>query len=348
MQVIFQVEASSNIGLGHLMRCLTLARQLHELEINCLFMINQHDLNLSQLLDEADIEYKFVDSPSSTFDVVFGGVKNALTLVVIDSYDFDSEWHHQLKSVDTLVMAIDDLANRPLSLDLLLDQNLVESYQTRYDDFVPKNCISLLGPKYALLREEFYLQRKVLPTMENRLNNAVVLVNFGGADPGNETLKAAKGVVAVNGIKEIVVVVGSGYLHYEQLKAWAKNYPKVALLQNVSNMAHLMSQALVMVGAVGSTTWERCALGCVGLVSAIAENQQATAEYLHKLGVHQFLGSHNELESDDYRRGLESIMANSDELLSMSERAFGLVDGLGAHRVAQKIQEFMLDKYASR
>ncbi|MGB0898602.1 MAG: UDP-2,4-diacetamido-2,4,6-trideoxy-beta-L-altropyranose hydrolase [Psychrobium sp.] len=348
MQVIVQVEASSYIGLGHLMRCLTLARQLDVLEIKCLFVVNQHDLNLSQLLYEADFEYKFVDSRSSTFAEVSLVAKNAMTLVIIDNYDFDSEWHHQLKSVDTLIMTIDDLANRHLNPDLLLDQNMAENYQTRYDDLIPKNCISLLGPKYALLREEFYLQRKELPSIETRLNNAMILVNFGGADPDNETLKAAKGVVAFDGVKEIVIVVGSGYLHYELLKAWAKTYPKVALLQNVSNMAHLMSQALVMVGAVGSTTWERCALGCVGLVSAIAENQQATAEYLHKLGIHQFLGCHNELESDDYRRRLESMMANSDELLSMSERAYGLVDGLGAHRVAQKIQEFMMDKYASR
>lgn len=57
-------------------------------------------------------------------------------------------------------MVIDDLANRKHDCDLLLDQNFYLDMNSRYEGLVPKHTKLLLGPKYALLREEFKLARK--------------------------------------------------------------------------------------------------------------------------------------------------------------------------------------------
>lgn len=347
MNVLFRLDASSKIGLGHLMRCLTLADELNLLRITCSFVINQYDLDLKSMLDSQGMAYEFIDDEANAVTYIGLQVKKQPLLVIVDNYQLGYQWQRLVKDCGASIMAIDDLANRPFEVDLLLDQNLVENYQSRYQGLLLGSSTVFLGAEYALLRREFFDARQQFLAFENRLNELQVLINFGGSDPDNETLKALKGVLAAKHIANVTVIIGGAYQHLEELNLWAAKYSRVMILQNVKNMAYYMNKALIMVGAVGTTAWERCSLGVIGLVSSIADNQLATARYLHKLEAHYYLGHHSDLAPINYQRGLEGILSSPSLMRSIHENSLALVDGQGAQRIARHIKKFITEKHVT-
>ena len=81
--------------------------------------------------------------------------KEIIDLLIIDHYGIDEKWEKKLKPYTKKIMVIDDLANRKHLCDILLDQNLISKFKSRYKNLIPSHCNSFLGPKYALLQNQF-------------------------------------------------------------------------------------------------------------------------------------------------------------------------------------------------
>ncbi len=185
-------------------------------------------------------------------------------------------------------MVIDDLANRKHNCDIILDQNYYADMKLRYQGLVPKYCNQLLGPEYALLRKEFYVAKKTLRKRSGTIKN--ILVFFGGSDPSNETGKTLEALIQLKTTDlAINVVVGASNPHKDSLKLIC-DINNFNYLCQVSNMAQLMAEADLAIGAGGTTTWERCFLELPSIVIAIAENQVGLCEEAAKAGVITFLG----------------------------------------------------------
>ena len=94
----------------------------------------------------------WADDAEATRRVVAGVETDWL---ITDHYAIDFRWHAKLRGAVRRIMAIDDLADRAHDADLLLDQSDPTETAARYRDLVPRSCVLLLGPRYALLRSEF-------------------------------------------------------------------------------------------------------------------------------------------------------------------------------------------------
>jgi hypothetical protein len=124
------------------------------------------------------------------------------------------------------LMVIDDLADREHIADLLLDQNLVDGMENRYQGKVPGHCICLVGPQYALLRPEFSMLRPA--SLARRKTPALnrLLIFMGGSDPDDETGKVLDGVMLSRKPWEhIDVVVGESHSALQTLKDTLANLP---------------------------------------------------------------------------------------------------------------------------
>ena len=111
--------------------------------------------------------------------------------VVVDHYALDKTWHQLIKEKCNNIMVIDDLADRSLECSLLLNQNL-GAKELDYNGKVPSNCTYLLGPKYALLREEFSQLSKKSTTRRASNSMKKILVTMGGVDSENYTLSVLR------------------------------------------------------------------------------------------------------------------------------------------------------------
>ena len=212
----------------------------------------------------------------------------------MDSYALYIAWERRLRAVAARIFVIDDLANRVHDCDALLDQNFYRDAAHRYDGLVPATCEVRIGPRYALLREEFFAARRSLRTRDGHLRR--VFVFYGGSDLTRETEKAVRALLAVPELRLAAdVVVGSSNAHLAEIKALCAGHENLHLHVQAQNMAALMATADLALGAGGTTTWERCFLGLPALVTVIAENQRSIAKDTAAAGLVRYLGTWEEV-----------------------------------------------------
>jgi UDP-2,4-diacetamido-2,4,6-trideoxy-beta-L-altropyranose hydrolase len=327
MIVAIRVDASSQIGSGHVMRCLSLAAKLQkEHDAQVCFIMRQLAGNLFSLVK--DKGYSVLSLPAEQTEQKLAGYEKWLTvpleldaketidkleaigpvdLLVVDSYAIDVTWENTVRPYVKKIMVIDDLANRRHNCDLLLDQNLYEDMHTRYNHLVPSHCQLYLGPKYALLRDEFYKARKTIRQRNGTIQNIVVF--YGGVDATNETMKALRALEKIRNADSVTVnvIVGANNLCKDEIEKCCMRHSNWHYYCQVSNMAMFMNEADLMLGAGGSTTWERCFLRLPALVTAVAENQIESCKYLEKCGIIEYLGVFNELEEKQIVHAIDAF-----------------------------------------
>ncbi|WP_332697658.1 UDP-2,4-diacetamido-2,4,6-trideoxy-beta-L-altropyranose hydrolase [Halalkalibacter lacteus] len=361
MKVYFRTDASIDIGTGHVMRCLTLAEELRSKGADVKFICRNHKGNCHQYIKQKGF---FVFSLPDPIKITFKtdpNIKHSNWLgvnwetdvnqtkeifnkygtsdwLIIDHYAIDENWEKEIRSFVKKIMVIDDLADRPHDCDLLLDQNLVENWKTRYISLVPNYCKTLLGSKYAVLRPEFRIFREKVKVKKGHIHT--IFISLGGTDPTNETAKAIKAIellIQDNGSLTVDVVIGGTNLQKEQIKELCSSIPNVNYLLQVNNVASLMHKADIAIGAGGSTTWERCCLGLPSVVITVAENQRSLTKKVEELGGLIYLGEHTDVSAYDIYETLCRLFKEPETIRGMSERAMQLVDGKGIYRVMNMI-----------
>jgi len=246
--------------------------------------------------------------------------------LIVDHYALYEKWEKAMRPHTERIMVIDDLANRHHNCDLLLDQNLYEDLHTRYDSLLPPGCQKLLGPTYALLRPEFLQARQSLRKRDGIVKR--LLIFFGGVDPPNETAKALEAVQLLNRPGIIVdVVVGAANPHADQLQKQCADLTNVTVHGQVKNMAELMANADLAVGAGGTTTWERCCLGLPTITIVVADNQREMIETIADRGAVWNMGWYVDVLADDLKACLESALNSPEAVRAMGRAARQIMDG---------------------
>lgn len=269
----------------------------------------------------------------------FPGNMRPFHWLVVDHYDLDYRWENEMRACTKKAMAIDDLADRRHNCDLLLDQNLYENMENRYEGLVPAHCKALLGPEYALLRPEFKKAREKLRGRDGSIKR--ILVFFGGSDPTNETRKALYALSTVE--KQdlaIDVVVGQSNPHKTEIEDYCNAMENASFHCQVDNMAELMLKADLAIGAGGSTTWERCYLGLPTVVILTAENQIKMIQYLAKFNAVVNLGRCERVTKSHIVRTIRKLMLSKSAVRGLGSSAQKLVcENNDQNRVAKRMLE---------
>jgi UDP-2,4-diacetamido-2,4,6-trideoxy-beta-L-altropyranose hydrolase len=207
--------------------------------------------------------------------------------------------------------------------------------QTRYARKVPSHCALLLGPRYALLRDEFRQLHELVKPRKGPVKR--ILVFFGGVDVDNYTGRA---IEALTGIGKsdlhIDVVIGAQHPCKEQIEAECALHGFICHIQT-DNMAELVATADLAIGAGGSATWERCCLGLPALLVALAENQIDIAKGLDLYGASVYVGTLEMATPQVLRSEIINLLSALNRFKALSENAYSLVDGLGIDRVRQEM-----------
>ncbi len=360
-RVVIRVDASTEMGMGHLMRCLSLARVLADDGAAVLFLLRSHAAGLVRLIEGEGHAVRLLPDPASRpDDALAGGTAHARWLptswehdskqtleavdrfgrvdwLIVDHYALDGRWERVLRERVPRILAIDDLADRNHDCDMLLDQNLVHEMDSRYDGRLPPGCRTLLGPSYALLRAEFAGKRKSLVPRSGEVGR--ILVGFGGSDPGNETGKALAAIKSLHSPSHAVdVVIGLTNPNADSLARLCGEMPMAQLHCGAGNMAELMENAGLAIGAGGIMSWERCCLALPTIAVGIADNQTGALTALAGSGAVTYLGSAPSVTVHRLAGAIRSILDDPARTRAMGEAAGALVDGLGTSRVREAMR----------
>ncbi len=338
--LIFRTDAGTQIGSGHLMRCLAIAQAWKDAGGEVSFITACRDEGLLQRLrDEGfDIEllsYTYPDeSDWNTTRDILSGYPGAW--VVLDGYHFDEVYQRQLRQAGHRLLVIDDMAHlKHYYADIVLNQNL-HAEQLRYA-CEPYTRL-LLGTRYVLLKREFLAWKKwrrEIPRVARR-----VLVTLGGGDPENNMLKVIQALQKVDiPDLEATVVIGASNPHASVLDQVAKqSCIPIHLVHDAKNMPELMAWADVGVSSAGTTAWELLFLALPSLFIILADNQRYTAEYVERQGAGKNLGWVNNMSIELFAREMTAVLEDFNWRVRTMKNAQHIVDGLGTERVTKIIK----------
>ena len=358
--VCIRVDASTSIGTGHVVRCLTLASALRDRGHAIHFVCREHPGHLCELIAnegfavtrlavEAGANSATNAAPlaqvcslGASWEADAAQTARSISLLrsrrtwlIVDHYEVDRRWEASLRQVTERIMVIDDLANREHDCDLLLDQNLVPKLSQRYEGKVPARCVSLLGPKFALLQN---IYRELYPQAARRRGVIRrILVFFGGADNQNITGRAISAFLKLGRSDiRLDVVVTQTMMHRSAVQAQVYGRENIELHAGLPTLAHLMKRADLAIGASGATSWERLCLGLPAIVITIADNQRPVAAELDRLGLIRWLGDAVEVDTTILCSALARILED-DSYERWSADCLKWVDGKGAQRVCASL-----------
>ncbi len=342
-RLIIRADASAAAGTGHVMRMLALAQAARRASGRpAVFLCAELPPALRARLRAEGCEVRML-SPASTPEddtratlaelEALGGRGEGEAVLVADGYRFSPGFQAAIRSGGARLMMVDDNGeNGAYECDWILNQNIHAT-----EDFYrhrPSGARVLLGPRFALVREEFlrasHASREI-PAKARR-----VLVTMGGADPGNMTGAILESLAKLGRIDgDVCVVLGGGNPRGDDIERAARALPwaSVRVARNVADMAPLIAQADLAVTAGGSTCWEMCLLGLPMLVISIAENQRVLAQGLGAVGAACVAGHAGEFEPGHLADRITALMADGARRRSLSSAARRLVDGRGCERV---------------
>lgn len=359
MTIFFRVDASCLIGSGHVVRCLTLADGLSAQGFECVFVCRSHEGNMIGLIQAKGYGVRVLPSiggvkgstgsiyaqwlgvdqdtdAQQTLDLV---CVDSVQALIVDHYGLDHVWQSHFRKLTELIVVIDDLANRTHDCDVLLDQNWYGARTlTRYDDLLLTPCVKLLGPDFALLKPEYALLRGLLPSRDGLIRR--VLVFMGGVDSHNQTLKVLEALDEGCFLHWIVdVVIGQAHPNSQSIRERVKNRANTSLYESQPSLAGFMARADVMVGAGGTTSWERLCVGLPCVVLSVAENQLELSRALDSEGFVVHLGAFEQVSGSDIQDALLKMANDPKRLKILSAQMRQMVDGLGVNRVSERITQ---------
>jgi UDP-2,4-diacetamido-2,4,6-trideoxy-beta-L-altropyranose hydrolase len=339
---LFLADAGPQVGGGHVMRCLTLARALtthHGAE--CAFVESRAAAPILRRFGwPAQTMVAMVGAESVGALVAhardFAGLFDP-QVIVIDHYGIGAAEEGTLRAENRALAVIDDLADRAHACDALIDPSFARRADA-YAGLVPQDAALFAGPSYALVRPEFADARP--RALSRRAKHGPVkraLVSLGLTDVGGVTARVVAALQPLLGEARLDVVLGSGAASLPRLEAAAQTDRRLHLWVDSAEMGSLMADADIAVGAGGSSVWERAVVGLPSVTLALAPNQAPMIGKMAEAGLTLAVGA----EAPDFAQRLAAAWGRltSDAALRwrLAEQSSELCDGHGAMRVAEAV-----------
>lgn len=319
--IYIRVDANSEIGMGHLVRCFALAQMLSE-SFGIVFLYKELPEKII-----ADLQF-------SGFQTINISVNNdcniefipSNSVVILDGYSFQREYFRKIRGQDNIIIFIDDLNAGFIDADLII--NAIPGFCAN-DYKSPPFCIHAIGINYALLRKEFVNIKSCVPKKEPDS----IVICFGGADPLNLTLKVLQEVQKFDWFKKIHVIVGVAYKANESLPNFISLDSRIVFYQNLSalEMATILCHVQYAIVPASGILLEALACKCKVLSGAYINNQRKVIEFFTRqktvLDVHDFSAPY-------IKNGINNLLS-----CSLSEEE--IIDGKSNQRIKRIIMQII-------
>ena len=343
--IYIRTDADEKAATGHVMRCLTIGKQLEEMGEPVLFLFREPD---SVKVLDGRMQYRMLDIPRGEIQEEISLIaeilkKDKVAKLILDSYEFDAEYMGKLKDYARII-TFDDMFQEKLPADVLINYNLYASSYDYAKRYGREQTLLLLGSDYVPLREEF-LEREV----QIREQVSSIRLICGGGDRYHILPRMLEKFCerGLQGKYQLLAVAGALNQEKETLKSFERQWKNITIYENVKNLASLMEQVDLTVSAASTVLYECCCMGRPTIFFTMADNQKEDAAVFREGGMMRYAGDIRENMEQAVERIIEQIeelakdaRARKNMALQMAQK----VDGKGARRIAQAIVEIAPDK----
>lgn len=355
MNIGIRVDGSTDIGMGHIMRCISLAESFKDAGSN-VFFISKYPQGIFEIeknkFKAKRLSYNEEKRQESQTDFYYGNpselenelkeINNIikickLDVLLIDSYNVTEKYFLKIKPYVKILAYIDDVNVFSYPVDVIINGNITGKYL----DYKPyfKNQKFLLGTSYNLIRDEF----KNIPKRFVSKEVKKIMITTGGSDPFRTTQLLIDIIRSDSSLDNIEIhgIMGAGFQNKEELKEQQKKHKNVILHENIKKISEIMLDCDIALSSCGSTLYELCACGTPVLGFVLADNQEFVAKKMDELGYIKFLGWYYQLNKENVNYNIKEIMCDFKTREEITKRQQRLVDGNGTKRVVDVIREML-------
>lgn len=354
MKVAIRVDASSTVGIGHVRRCLSLGHALRDQGAEIGFVTRDLGVGAAQLIAKAGFDdvqvlaapgveiftpdpaiphsaWAQVTQERDTADTIAALSNAPPDWLVVDSYAFDANWHRLVgKALGCNIAAIDDLADRAMECDVIIDHTYVLDHTAKYAPVSQGAAKVLGGPQFALLGPAFAKAQRYEFSPQVRS----IGVFMGGVDIGNHSAAVLDAIDEAGFAGPVEVVATSANPNLAALQERMAMRPGTTLSLDLPDLAEFFARHDLQVGAGGGASWERCCIGAPTVLVILADNQNSVAPQLAADGI---VALAPEPSVPAIARELARLVESAEKRRELAEKSRALVDGRGAARVAKEM-----------
>lgn len=337
IRIGIRADGNETIGMGHLMRCMSIAAALQLQGAECIFFTA--DREAGKYVEEKGFECLVLESDYRCMEQELFRLegfleKYKISLLLTDSYQITQTYLNALMR-HCPVYYMDDMGVCRLRATGLINYNIYAG-DLDYENWDPGQMQLLLGAAYAPVKAQFtevpYHVRSEVKTL---------LITMGGSDALN--IAGQLGELLLQVLPERIrlqIICGRFNPHLEQLKRLEQSNNRVHICVDVQDMWNKMQEADIAVSAAGSTLYELCAMGVPTVCCYYVENQRRIAE--------GFAGQVGMANGGDFSKNPKQVLqamvretckleASLQAREELSQRMKRVTDGKGAQLTAKAL-----------
>ena len=338
MKVLIRCDGSAEIGLGHVVRCLALADELHAVHgCDVTFAMRKSEVGIKMVREKFPVLIPHVDNDKFDYEAWMLNLVRLADpdVLVLDVRDgLNPNVIKKIKKLNVLVVDIDDDEKKRLNADLVFYPPVPQVREMNWNGFSGQ---LFSGWEWVMLKKDFSVYKKSRIVVANQVPK--ILVTMGGTDP---KLMIFKVIDALNQIQKTEfqtdIVIGKGFSEKARLlKMLASSIFKVKVYENTSDMASLMTAADLSVCAFGVTAYELACLGVPAIHLCLTKDHAKSSESFSNAGIACGMGLYKDVKPDELSKKIESLLNSSQDRNQMRKAGLELVDASGTDNIAQKI-----------
>lgn len=328
---VFRADATADLGAGHVTRCVMIARALADLGWRCGFAVSAETSKTTNLPGGLNFETLNVEDGDEAASLALHWPRGC-NLLVVDHYYRDAAFELACRPWAQRIVAIEDLPGRRHVADTIIDVGAIN--ETNRHEGV--GCY-LAGPGFAAIHPAFGERRRDGATRNRSAEPRRALMSFGGGDVDKLSASVAAAVTNTVSSLSIDVVLGiAGSSREVSMRRLDQLGDRVRVHcgSGADQMAALMADSDLAIGAAGGTSWERCCLFLPAVAAVITENQRGNAKILEAAGAADIVDAVDRDAIPEIADSVRRLAGDPDRRANMAVAAGALCDGWGARRIA--------------
>ncbi len=338
-KIVFRADGGRNIGMGHLVRGMSLAESIAGEDTEFVFVTREIH-GMPELLRAKGYAVWAVEAETGPENIAKVVAAIEPSVVINDIRDAPVEYMTLLRDSGFPLISFDDTGDASSLVNVLIDANV--SDDTLYlRNGGPKRYY---GPRYMLLGGDFARLHEDKRKIREKVKNVMIIM--GGSDPGNLTEHVVLSLDMISPDFDVTAIAGYGFSKCEILKEMAERRDWLTVAEQPESLAGLMLDADVAFSSGGISMYELACIGTPSIVLCQCPHEVDNAEIFVQQGIVESLGMGEYVSADEIVNCFNCVANNPGMRSVMNDSGKDFIDGRGIERITRIIDECVM-QYSS-
>jgi len=350
--IIIRCDGGAEIGLGHIMRCLSLAQVLRDqFAIGVLFAMQdctQADTSsaiklIKHHFFQVDILPSDMDESQAIDDLL--NTRRATGLIFDIRTDLKPEYLLDLRNRGYVTVCLDEPSERRQACDLAFYPPVPQVKKMSWDRFSGK---LFSGWEWILLSPSFSADQNTpkhdtVPPKHDTVPQ--ILISMGGADPRHLVFDVLHSLSNTEEKFDAHVVLGAAFKDVEKVEQLISDLNLACTIhRDISHMAELMGTMDLAISTFGVTAYELVASGVPGILLCTTEENLKASNAFIDAHVAISIDVHTGIDKIQLTHQIQAMLDDTPELNKMKQAMLSLDLRNGAINIARTIKKALGDR----